>query len=85
MNTKSFTIGFVAMDSMITAGSATKRGIIHAAKSTKTGVLDTSDAVASFFAGAKHAVKCRRGSSVAYAVREMPMSVLTHEVRSNEE
>ena len=75
MNTKSFTIGFAAMDSVIAAGSATKRSIIHAAKSTKTGVLDTSEAVTSFFAGAKQAVKCRSGSC----------RMLTHEVRSNEE
>ena len=86
MNTKSFAIGFAAMDSVIAAGSATKRNIIHAAKSTahgaqvsvqatKNGVLNTSEAVTSFFAGVKQAVKCRSGSC----------RMLTHEVRSNEE
>lgn len=86
MNTKSFAIGFAAMDSMIAAGSAAKRGIVHAAKSTahgarvsaqatKTGALNTSEVVTSFFAGAKQAVKCRRGSC----------RMLTHDVRSNEE
>ena len=86
MNTKSFAIGFAAMDSIIAGVSATKRGIVHAAKSTahgaqvsaqatKTGVLNTSEAVTSFFAGAKQAVKCRSGSC----------RMLTHDVRSNEE
>lgn len=86
MNTKSFAIGFAAMDSIIAGVSATKRGIVHAAKSTahgarvsaqatKTGALNTSEAVTSFFAGAKQAVKCRRGSC----------RMLTHDVRSNEE
>jgi hypothetical protein len=86
MNTKSFAIGFAAMDSIIAGVSATKRSIVHAAKSTahgaqvsaqatKTGALNTSEAVTSFFAGAKQAVKCRRGSC----------RMLTHDVRSNEE
>lgn len=86
MNTKSFAIGFAAMDSIIAGVSAAKRGIVHAVKSTahgaqvsaqatKTGALNTSDAVVSFFAGAKQAVKCRRGSC----------RMLTHDVRSNEE
>lgn len=86
MNTKSFAIGFAAMDSIIAGVSATKRGIVHAAKSTahgaqvsaqatKTGALNTSEAVTSFFAGAKQAVKCRRGSC----------RMLTLDVRSNEE
>ena len=86
MNTKSFAIGFAAMDSIIAGVSATKRGIVHAAKSTahgaqvsaqatKTGALNTSEAATSFFAGAKQAVKCRRGSC----------RMLTHDVRSNEE
>lgn len=86
MNTKSFAIGFAAMDSIIAGVSATKRGIVHAAKSTahgaqvsaqatKTGALNTSEAVTSFFAGAKQAVKCRRGSC----------RMLTHDVRSDEE
>ena len=86
MNTKSFAIGFAAMDSIIAGVSATKRGIVHAAKSTahgaqvsaqatKTGALNTSEAVTSFFAGAKQAVKCRRGTC----------RMLTHEVRSDEE
>lgn len=86
MNTKSFTIGFAAMDSIIASVSATKRGIIHAVKSTthgaqvsaqttKTGALNTSEAVTSFFAGAKQAVKCRRGTC----------RMLTLDVRSNEE
>ena len=84
MNTKSFAIGFTVMDSIIAAGSAAKRGIVHAAKSTahgaqvsaqatKTGALNTSEAVTSFFAGAKQAVKCRRGTC----------RLLTHDVRSN--
>ena len=86
MNTKSFAIGFAAMDSIIAGVSATKRGLIHAAKSTahgaqvsaratKNGALNTSEVVTSFFAGAKQAVKCRRGSC----------RMLTHDVRSNEE
>ena len=86
MNTKSFAIGFAAMDSIIAGVSATKRGIVHAAKSTahgaqvsaqatKTGVFNTSEAVTSFFAGMKQAVKCRNGSC----------RMLTHNVRSNEE
>lgn len=86
MNTKSFTIGFAAMDSVIAAGSAAKRGIVHAAeatahgavdlaRATKNGALNTSEAATSFFAGAKQAVKCRTGKC----------RMLTHEVRSNEE
>ena len=86
MNTKSFAIGFAAMDSIIAGVSATKRGAIHAAKSTahgaqvsaqatKTGALNATDSVASFFAGAKQAVKCRRGTC----------RMLTLDVRSNEE
>ena len=86
MNIKSFAIGFAAMDSVIAAGAAAKRGIVHAAKSTahgaqvsaqatKNGALNTSEAVTSFFAGAKHAVKCRRGTC----------RMLTYNVRSNEE
>ena len=79
MNTKSFAIGFAAMDSIIT-------GIIHAAKytahgaqvsaqATTTVALNTSEAVTSFFAGVKHAVKCRRGTC----------RIPTLDVRSNEE
>lgn len=64
MNTKSFAIGFAAMDSIIAGVSATKRGIVHAA-----------EAVTSFFAGAKQAVKCRRGTC----------RMLTLDVRSDEE
>ena len=75
MNTKSFAIGFAAMDSVIAGVSATKRGIVHAAKSTAHGALNTSEAVTSFFAGAKQAVKCRRGTC----------RMLTLDVRSNEE
>ena len=86
MNTKSFAIGFTAMDSIIAGVSATMRSIVHAAKSTahgaqvsaqatKTGALNTSEAVTSFFAGAKQAVKCRRGTC----------RMLTYNVRSNEE
>ena len=86
MNTKSFAIGFAAMDSIIAGVSATKRGIVHAAKATahgvqvsaqatKTGALNTPEAVTSFFAGAKQAIKCRRGTC----------RMLTHDVRSNEE
>ena len=86
MNTKSFTIGFAAMDSIIAGVSATKRGIVHAAKSTahgaqvsaqatKNGALNTSEAVTSFFAGAQQAVKYRRGTC----------RLITHDVRSNEE
>lgn len=73
MNTKSFNAGFAAMDSIVTAVSAVKRGIVHAAKSaaqgvqtsaqtTKNGVLATSEAVTSFFAGMKQAVRCHRGT-----------------------
>lgn len=72
MNTKSFSLGFTAMDSIFAGASAAKRGIVHAAESTahgavdlaqatKNGVLATSDAVTSFFAGASQAIKCRRG------------------------
>lgn len=86
MNIKSFAIGFTAMDSVIAAGSVAKRGIVHAAKSTahgaqvsaqvtKNGALNTSEAVTSFFAGAKQAVKYRRGTC----------RLLTHDVRSNGE
>ena len=86
MNTKSFAIGFAAMDSIIAGVSATKRGIVHAAKSTahgaqvsaqatKTGALNATDSVASFFAGAKQAVEYRRGTC----------RMLTLDVRSNEE
>lgn len=85
MNTKSFAIGFATMDSIIAGVSATKRGIVHAAKSTahgaqvsaqatKTGALNTSEVVTSFFAGAKQAVKSRRGTC----------RMLTLDVRSNE-
>lgn len=86
MNTKSFAIGFAAMDSIIAGVSAAKRSIVDAVKSpvhsaqdaaqtVKTGVLNTSEVVTSFFAGAKQAIKYRRGSCRA----------LTHDVRSNEE
>lgn len=86
MNTKSFTIGFTAMDSIIAGVSATKRGVIHAAKSTahgaqvsaqatKTGALNATESVTSFFAGAKQAVEYRRGTC----------RMLTLDVRSNEE
>jgi hypothetical protein len=86
MNTKSFSLGFTAMDSVIAAGSAAKRGIVHAAESvahgaqvsvqtTKNGVLATSDAVTSFFAGAKQAIDYRRGKC----------RMLESDVRSNEE
>lgn len=75
MNTKSFAIGFAAMDSIIAGVSATKRGIIHAAKSTAHGTRNTSEAVTSFFAGAKQAVKYRRGTC----------RMIAHNVRSNKE
>ena len=86
MNIKSFAVGFTAMESIIAGVSATKRGIVHAAKSTahgaqvsaqvtKNGALNTSEVVASFFAGAKQAVKYRRGTC----------RLLTHDVLSNEE
>lgn len=79
MNTKSFDIGFAIMNSVLEAGSAAKRGIIHGAQAsvqaTKTGALNTSEVVTSFFAGAKQAVKCRRGTYFA----------LTHDVHSNKE
>ena len=86
MNTKSFAIGFAAMDSIIAGVLATKRGIVHAAKSTahgaqvsaqatKNGALNTSEAVTSFFAGAKQAVKYHRGTC----------RLIAHDVRSNEE
>ena len=86
MDVKSFAIGFTAMESIIAGVSATKRGIVHAAKSTahgaqvsaqatKTGALNATESVASFFAGAKQAVKCRRGTC----------RMLTLDVRSNEE
>lgn len=86
MNTKSFAIGFNAMDSIIAGVSATKRSIVRAAKSTahgaqvsvqatKNGALNTSEAVTSFFAGAKQAAKCHRGTC----------RMLTHDVHSDEE
>ena len=73
MDVKSFAIGFTAMESIIAGVSATKRGIVHAAKSTahgaqssaqatKNGALNTSEVVTSFFAGAKQAVKNHRGT-----------------------
>ena len=86
MNTKSFAIGFAAMDSIIGSVSAAKRGIVHAAKSTahgaqisvqatKNSALNVADSTTSFFAGAKQAIKCRSGSC----------RMLTLDVRSNEE
>ena len=79
MNTKSFAIGFAAMDSVITGVSAAKRGIVHgaqvSAQATKNGALAASDVVTSFFAGAKQAIECRRGTR----------RLLTLDVRSNEE
>lgn len=86
MNTKSFAAGFATMSSIIAGVSATKRGVIRAAKSTahgaqvsaqatKTGALNVTDSVTSFFAGAKQAVKCRRGAC----------RMIKHDVRSNEE
>ena len=86
MNIKSFAIGFAAMDSVIAAGSAAKRGIIHAVKSTahgaqvsaqatKTGALNVADSATSFFAGVKQAVKCRRGTC----------RMITFDAHSNEE
>lgn len=93
MNIKSFAIGFTAMDSIFAGVSATKRGIVHAAESTahgaqvsvqatKNGALNATEAVTSFFAGAKQAVKYRRGSCrmLTHDVRK-----LTHDVRSDEE
>lgn len=85
MDVKSFAIGFTAMESIIAGVSATKRGIVHAAKSTahgaqvsaratKNGALNTSEVVTSFFAGAKQAVKNHRGTC----------RPITHGVRSNE-
>lgn len=84
MNTKSFAIGFVAMDAVIGGVSATKRGIVGAAKSTahgaqvsvqatKNGAQATSEVVTSFFAGARQAVRCRTGKC----------RMLTTDVRSN--
>ena len=80
MNTKSFAIGFATMNSIITGVSAARRSIVDVAKSpvhsAKTGVLNTSEVVTSFFAGAKYAIKYRRrGTYLA----------LTHDVHSNEE
>lgn len=79
MNTKSFAIGFSTMDSILASVSATKHGIVRAAKSTAHGAQvsahNTSEAVTSFFAGAKQAIKCRRGTC----------RMLTSNVRSNEE
>ena len=62
MNTKAFTIGFAVMDSLIEGVVTTKRGIVHAAKSTAHGAVATSDAIISFGAGIKQAVKYRRGT-----------------------
>ena len=86
MNTKSFAIGFATMDSVLSAGSAAKRGIV----ATKNGALNTSEVVTSFFAGAKQAVDLRRGTcrmlTLPYDVRPAPeIRALTHDVRSNEE
>ena len=85
MNTKSFILGFTATDSAIAGVSAAKRSIIHAVKSpvhgaqvVKTGVLNASEAVTSFLAGAKQAIKYRRGEC-----RLLTADVL--DVRSNEE
>jgi phage-related protein len=86
MNTKYFSLGFTAMDSVITGVSAAKRGIIHAVKSpvhgaqdaaqaVKTGVLNTSEVVTSFLAGAKQAIEYRRGTC----------RMLTYDGLSNEE
>lgn len=86
MNTKSFAIGFATMDSIITGVSAANRSVVHAVKypvhgaqvsvqAAKTGVLNTCEVVTSFFAGAKQAIKYRRGTCPK----------LTVDVRSNEE
>ena len=79
MNTKSFAIGFAAMDSIIAgvshAAKFTAHGAQASAQATMTVALNTSEAVTSFFAGAKYAVECRRGT------RRIP----TLDVRSNEE
>ena len=92
MNTKSFAIGFATMDSVIAAGSAAKRGIVHGAQATKNGAqatkngaLNTSEAVTSFFAGAKQAVKCRRGTcrmiTLTHDMHPAPeIHALTHDV-----
>lgn len=73
MNTKSFNAGFAAMDAIVTGVSTVKRGIVSAAKNaaqgaagsaqaTKNGALKASDAVTSFFAGMKQAIRCHRGT-----------------------
>ena len=90
MNTKSFAIGFATMDSVLSAGSAAKRGIVHGAQATKNGALNTSEVVTSFFAGAKQAVECRRGTcrmlTLTHDVHPTPkILALTHDARSNEE
>lgn len=84
MNIKAFAIGFATMDSVIAGVSAAKRSVVDAAKShvhgaqvsvqaVKTGVLNTPEVVTSFFAGAKQAIKYRRGTC----------RKLTHDVRRN--
>ncbi|GIV03807.1 MAG: hypothetical protein KatS3mg015_2637 [Fimbriimonadales bacterium] len=70
MNTKSFAIGFTTMDSIIAGVSAAKRGVVRAAKSTTHGALSTLEAVTSFFAGARQAIKCRRGTCRMIAHKE---------------
>lgn len=83
---KSYVIGFTVVDSIIASISATKRGVVHAAKATargavvsvqttKSGAISTSEAVTSFFAGARQAAKLRRGTC----------RVITYDVRSDEE
>lgn len=84
MNTKYFSLGFTAMDSVITGISAAKRSVVNVAKSpvhcAKNGVLATSEVVTSFLAGAKQAIKYRKEME---AISKRPM--LTVDVLSNEE
>jgi len=75
MNIKSFAVGFDTMSAIIRATKSPVHSAQDAVQTVKTGVLNASEMVTSFFAGAKQAVKYHRGTCPK----------LTVDVRSNEE
>lgn len=83
MNTKYFSLGFTAMDSVITGVSAAKRSVVNVAKSpvhsVKTGVLNTSEVVTSFIAGAKQAIEYRKQLEDIGKRRMLTVDVLSNE------
>lgn len=79
MNSKAFLTGFSTTDSILAGLSATKRGIVRAAKSTahgatasvqatKNGALVVADCTTSFVAGAKCAVNRRRFRQLSHSL-----------------